>query len=86
MATINDIQNSFETIGTVANNGVQLAKLTQKTINNIDTLLSMYGAGISDPSWNAYMNSIVGEEGVQLTGEVYMVLLETRAKLTALGV
>jgi len=82
MTELETIEGKFKNIKRIGGDGESLLKLTSKTLENIQYIVSTFEAGMADPGWSDNFNSNLTQTEIDLVNSIYT---EFKASLTNLG-
>ena len=82
---LDDIEATFEGVGKIADNGKVLTEAVKVIKRKIDWTVSAFGASSADQAWTDTFVAFAGQESLDYSMAVYLVLKDTKAKLDALG-
>ena len=69
--TLTNVENSFTQLKMVGEDGAGLAKLTKRTLENMQMICTMFEKGQASQEWSQNFSVFAGDEGQQLAFEIY---------------
>ncbi len=81
LSKIKTIETKFKTLKNVGGDGEALAKLTERTIENMMTIVESFELGLNSSVWRGNLEMTLSEEEQIAIFSVYRVFKETLEKL-----